>query len=404
MSGTGQTKIHSVTELTSEIRFRLYNEFSSVWVSGEVSGVTRPGSGHQYFTLKDKNAQISAIIWRSTAQRMNFRIENGQQLICFGDVDVYPQRGTYQLIVRQAQPLGEGALQLAFRQLHQKLESEGLFKPDHKQPLPTFPQHVVLITSPTGAAIKDFLQVLNRRWPDIRVTIIPVKVQGPGSAEQIVTAIESIRHFSEQPDIVVLTRGGGSIEDLWSFNEEAVCRAIYACSVPLVCGVGHEIDVTLADLTADVRALTPSEAAERIVPDRMEVKQELHSLERRLSSLLLAKHKSARQHVLALQQRPAITQPFRNLNLVTQELDRLESQLERGIRQKFAESETLIQHFASQLEAYNPLAILARGYSMTTNPQGQLIIRADDIDVGETVVTRLRDGQLTSVVSSKTMN
>ena len=191
----------TVTQLTSEIRFQLSNEFSDVWVSGEVSGLTRPRSGHLYFTLKDKNAQISAVVWRSDAQRLKFQLENGLEIICRGEVDVYPQRGNYQLMVRAAQPQGEGALQLAFRQLQAKLAAEGLFDPQHKKQLPQFPRRVAVITSPSGAAIRDFLQVLYRRWKNIEVVVIPVKVQGPGSADEIVRAIGKLGRFSTLPDV-----------------------------------------------------------------------------------------------------------------------------------------------------------------------------------------------------------
>ncbi len=397
-----QVKILSVTELTSEIRFQLSNQFSNIWVSGEVSGLTRPGSGHQYFTLKDKTSQISGIIWRSTAERMKFKIENGLDLVCFGDVDVYPQRGNYQLIVRQAQPMGEGALQLAFRQLHHKLKAEGLFDAQHKRRLPAFPRRIALITSPSGAAIRDFLQVLNRRWPNMEVIILPVKVQGDGSAREICRAIHSIKRFRQPPDVVVLTRGGGSIEDLWSFNEEAVCRAIFDCQTPVVCGVGHEIDVTLADLTADVRALTPSEAAERITPNRPEVLDQLHAIRRRMQTRLVAKHHSYSQKLAVLATNPVLTKPFRRLQLTAQELDRIEAQMFRAMQHKLTQCQHATQQMTAKLEAINPLSVLARGYSFTSDENGKLVTDSKDINIHDTIITRLANGELVSKVTSKT--
>jgi exodeoxyribonuclease VII large subunit len=298
-------------------------------------------------------------------------------------------------------------LQLAFRQLHQKLESEGLFNPDRKRPLPPYPRHIALITSPTGAAIRDFLQVLNRRWPGIRVTVIPVKVQGPGSAEQVAAADPLDSAFQRATGCRCFDARRGSIEDLWSFNEEIVCRAIFECEVPLVCGVGHEIDVTLADLTADVRALTPSEAAERIVPDRIGSQTAAaFATSVRLSSLLTRQTSRAPDHQLQSRcnEDPTITQPFRNLEPGNdQELDRLESQLERGIRLKFARRAGHVNPTSSRRswQHTTPLSILARGYSMTSDEQGKLILSADDINAGETIVTRFREGQVTSIVSSK---
>jgi len=222
-----------------------------------ISGITRPQSGHIYLTLKDKHAQINAVIWRSAAERIPFQPEDGQKVICGGYIDIYPQRGTYQLIIQQLQPIGIGAIELAFRQLHAKLQTEGLFDPARKRSLPRLPKRIAVITSPTGAAIRDFMQVLVRRWPNVELLVLPVQVQGTTAADQIAGAFDQISKMESKPDLVVLTRGGGSKEDLWSFSQEQVCRAVYNCEVPVVSGVGHEIDVSLCDLVADVRALTP---------------------------------------------------------------------------------------------------------------------------------------------------
>ena len=251
----------TVSQLTLRIKQTLEAEFASVWVSGELSDVSRPQSGHVYLTLKDENAQVRGVIWRSVASRLAFDLQDGQQVVCRGDIDIYPPRGVYQLIIRQVEPLGVGALQLALRKLHQRLAAEGLFDPGRKRPLPRFPRRIAFVTSPTGAAVRDFLEVLRRRWRGASVLIIPAKVQGEGAAQDLVRGIRLANSLAEPPDVLVVGRGGGSLEDLWCFNEEPVVRAIHASRIPVVSAVGHEIDVTLSDLVADVRALTPSEAA-----------------------------------------------------------------------------------------------------------------------------------------------
>jgi exodeoxyribonuclease VII large subunit len=261
----------SVFQLTALIKGILEEAFPSVWVVGELSDVARPQSGHVYLTLKDDRAQIRAVIWRNTASRLRFNLEDGLEVICRGDLDVYPPRGSYQLVIRELEPRGEGALQQALRKLQQKLAAEGLFDPAHKKPLPRFPRRIAVVTSPTGAAVRDFVEVLRRRWQGVHVLIVPTRVQGAGAAAEIATAIQAVNRLSPSVDVMVVGRGGGSMEDLWCFNEEAVVRAIFASQVPVVSAVGHEIDVTLSDLVADVRALTPSEAAERVVPALDEV-------------------------------------------------------------------------------------------------------------------------------------
>jgi exodeoxyribonuclease VII large subunit len=232
-------RILTVSQLSALIEGLLETQFQSLWVGGEISEVSRPHSGHLYFTLKDEQAQIRGVIWRSTAQRMRFRLEEGQQVVCHGDLDVYPPRGTYQLVVRQVEPQGVGALQLAFKQLQQRLEAEGLFDPVRKRRLPAFPRRVGFVTSPTGAAIHDFLQVAARRFQGVQILVIPVRVQGEGSAQEIARGIALANRIQPSLDVLVVGRGGGSLEDLWSFNEEVVVRAIHASKVPVVSAVGH---------------------------------------------------------------------------------------------------------------------------------------------------------------------
>ncbi len=272
----------TVSQLTAQIKNALEGEFPSVWVVGEISNYSRPQSGHSYFTLKDDQAQIRAVMWRSTASRLKFDLADGLDVVCHGHVDVYAPRGSYQLVVDELQPKGVGALELALRKLREKLAAEGLFDPARKRKLPAFPRRIAFVTSPTGAAVHDFLQVLRRRWRGVDVLIIPARVQGDGAAQEIVAGIRLANRLSPRPDVLVVGRGGGSLEDLWSFNEEPVVRAIAASKIPTVSAVGHEIDVTLSDLVADVRALTPSEAAERIVPAAEEISVRMNAFQQRL--------------------------------------------------------------------------------------------------------------------------
>ena len=382
----------TISQLSRLIKTQLNNQFPAVWVAGEISGVTRPSSGHVYFTLKDQHAQINAIVWASEAERLEFEITNGLKVVCRGGVDVYPPRGSYQLIVRKMQPEGIGALQLAFRQLHQKLSAEGMFDEHHKRPLPLIPKHIAVVTSPSGAAIRDFLQVLTRRWPSIRVTIVPARVQGQGAAEDIAAGISICQQFAKPPDVIVVTRGGGSVEDLWSFNEELVVRAIHASQIPVVSGVGHEIDVTLTDLVADVRALTPSEAAERIVPNIRDVSDTLEAVAKRLQRAIEGQLKLATARLQQLASRPVLTQPITLVEQASIELDYLEQNLHRHLREQLSRQSELVAILAQRLQSISPLSVLARGYSLTNNSAGSLIRSVKDIESGARITTRLTDG------------
>ncbi|MCL4136281.1 UNVERIFIED_CONTAM: hypothetical protein GTU68_013886 [Idotea baltica] len=388
----------SISQLTRSIKSNLNNKFPSVWVEGEVSGMTQAGSGHIYLTLKDAGAQINAIIWRNDAEALDFDLAQGLKVICRGGVDVYPQRGTYQLIIRRVQPVGVGALQLAFKKLHAKLSAEGMFEEQFKQALPPIPQHIAVVTSPTGAAIRDFLQVLLRRWPKIRVTIIPAVVQGPAAAGEVATGVRIANALNPRPDAIVVTRGGGSIEDLWSFNEEVVIRAIFASSIPVVSAVGHEIDVTLSDLVADVRALTPSEAAERIVPDMAEVQGMLRSGLERLRSATIARFREAKTELDAIASRPAITRPLAGIGQSAMELDFLEQSIKRSAANQLNEHRLSLAALAQRMHAISPLAVLSRGYSLTSDAQGSLLTDCDSVDNGDKIVSRLANGSIHSVV------
>jgi exodeoxyribonuclease VII large subunit len=392
-------KILSVSQLSLLIEGTLEAAFQSLWVSGEISEVTRPQSGHIYFTLRDESAQIRAVIWKSVASRLRFQLEDGQQVICHGDIDVYPPRGTYQLVVRQVEPQGVGVLQFAFKQLQRRLEAEGLFEPARKRLLPPFPRRVGFVTSPTGAAIRDFLQVAARRFRGVEILVIPARVQGEGAADEIARGIKLANCLKPPLDVLVVGRGGGSLEDLWCFNEEIVVRAIYGSRIPVVSAVGHEIDVTLADLVADVRALTPSEAAERIIPSAEDLVIRLAVCQRRIASMLRSRVIAARRHVEQLSRSRVLRNPQSLIYDLSHRLDELDAQSLRAICRRIKSSRDQLTAIACRAEALSPLAVLARGYSVTTRERDGMLIRSpDQVKSGDRILTRLSHGQIGSIV------
>jgi len=391
----------TVAQLTAQIKTALEGEFPNVWVSGEISNYSRPQSGHSYFTLKDDQAQIRAVMWRSTATRLKFDLADGLDVICHGHVDVYAPRGSYQLVIDQLQPKGVGALELALRKLREKLAAEGLFDPSKKRKLPTFPRRIAFVTSPTGAAVRDFLEVLRRRWRGVDVLIIPARVQGDGAAQEIVAGIRLANRMTPRPDVLVVGRGGGSLEDLWAFNEEPVVRAIAASRIPTVSAVGHEIDVTLADLAADVRALTPSEAAERVVPASEEISGRMRAYQQRL------RH-AAHRRVMWLRarydgiagQRP-FRRPFELVHERSRRLDELSMHGNASIQRMMRAYAGELATIAGKIESLSPLAVLARGYTITQDAKTHVAVRsATQLRVGQTIITRFASGEATSTVET----
>ena len=410
-----EKKVLSVYELTAQIKDRLESSFPAVWVAGEISNLARPSSGHVYMTLKDDRAQLRAAIWRNVASRLRFDLRDGLEAVCRGHVDVYAPRGSYQLIVEQIEPRGIGALELALRQLREKLAKEGLFDPERKRPLPPFVRRIAVVTSPTGAAVHDFLQVLGRRWRGADVLIVPVRVQGDGAAEEIAAAIETVNRLAVPPaardavppaardavpiDCLVVTRGGGSLEDLWSFNEEVVVRAIAASRIPVISAVGHEIDVTLADLAADVRALTPSEAAELVAPEAAELVAGLRQYQRRLTAALRSRASTARSRLDALARHHVFRRPYQHVHDLARRIDELELRGGRAIRTHLKHAREQVDAAAAQLESLSPLAVLGRGYSLTQRADdGQIIRDAAELQPGQQITTRFGKGQAVSRV------
>ena len=323
--------ILSVSALTGLIKGALAEAFPAVWVKGEVSGFKRHGSGHLYFSLKDDSALLGCVMWKGRAARLSFEPRDGAMVEAFGAVTVYEPQGRYQLVVDELRPAGIGALLLALEQLRQRLAAEGLFDEARKRRLPRYPARVGLVTSPSGAAVRDLVKVLRARWPAVRIVLAPVRVQGEGAAQEIAAAIERFDRYG-RVDLLIVGRGGGSIEDLWAFNEEAVVRAIAACRLPVVSAVGHEVDVTLADLAADVRAATPSNAAELAVPDRADVARQVAQWRERLERTARQGLAARRQRLAALTERYGFRRQAEALGHLQQRVDELLDRLQDALR------------------------------------------------------------------------
>ena len=395
-----QPRVLTVSELNEWAKDVLSEQFSKIWVAGEVTDLSQPSSGHVYFTLKDDQASIRGVICRSTASRLPFALEDGQQILCQGKIDLYVARGSYQLVVNRVESQGMGTLQQAFEQLRRSLESEGLFDTEHKQSIPWLPRCIAFVTSPSGAAIRDFLEVVRRRWNNVNVIVIPARVQGTQAAGEIVLGIEQANRILPAPDLLIVGRGGGSMEDLWCFNDEQVVRAIFNSTIPVISAVGHEIDVTLSDLVADRRALTPSEAGEMAVPQESEVWSNLSALKQRLLALLQLRLETARQRFEQLRSRPVLARPTDAIHERSRKVDELEKHLARGIDLALKQGQEQISLMAARLSALSPLEVLQRGYSVTQSMNAQVVRSIQMIEVGQTIETKVVDGSFISKVES----
>jgi exodeoxyribonuclease VII large subunit len=392
-------QVLSVWQLTAQIKDLLEASFGGVWVTGEISNLARPQSGHCYLTLKDDQAQIHCAMWRSIASRVRFDLHDGLEVVCRGRIDVYGPRGTYQLIIESMEPKGIGALELALRQLREKLAGEGLFDPSRKRPLPPFVRRIAVVTSPTGAAIHDFLQVLGRRWRGADVIVVPTRVQGEGAAAEIAAAIALANRLPLAVDCLVVTRGGGSLEDLWAFNEEPVVRAIHASRIPVISAIGHEIDVTLADLVADVRALTPSEAAELVAPAAEDLLARFRQTAKRLAAALRWRLSAARARLDAVSADRAFRRPRARIEDLAMQVDELEVRANRALRQRMLLARSQVQQQSARLESLSPLGVLSRGYSLTQRAaDGRIVRDAAELKPGDEILTRFGKGSATSRV------
>jgi exodeoxyribonuclease VII large subunit len=454
-------EVLSVSELNRGVRRLLEGEYPMSWVEGEISNFVRPSSGHWYFTLKDQSAQLRCAMFKNRNMLLRLTPRNGMHVIIRGRISLYEGRGEFQMVAEHIEDGGDGALRRAFDQLKLKLQREGLFDEGRKQPIPDMPLHVGIVTSPTGAAILDILHVLKRRFPAIEVSILPVQVQGADSIRQIVRSIDFANRYADQPfDVLLLTRGGGSLEDLMSFNSEPVARAVADSEIPVVCAVGHESDVSIADFVADLRAPTPSAAAELISPDSRDWLDTVGHHQRRLATLFTNSLRTHQQHLQHLSQR--LKHPGRRLQDLHQRLDGLElrlrnnlnnrisqfavgdiearlhylmkqrlqkaqtdlqlrtrslvnplaalqraqqktvflnGQLQRNMQRRVEEDTNKLHALAQQLNALSPLATLERGYAIVSDKADKVVTRSNDVATGDTVKIRLQQGQLTAEVT-----
>lgn len=382
----------SVTQLTGYIKLLLDRDeiLSQTCVRGELSNYKIHSSGHHYFTLKDEGAVISCVLFRSDAMRLRFRPESGMKVILTGRVSLFPRSGQYQLYVSHMQPDGAGDLAVAFEQLKQKLQAQGLFDAAHKKPLPRYPEQVALVTSPTGAAVRDMIRILGRRWPLASVLVCPVRVQGEGAAEEIAAMLELV-DAAGLADVIITGRGGGSLEDLWAFNEEIVARAIYRCKTPVISAVGHEPDVTIADFAADVRAATPSNGAELAVCDRAELRALLEQQARRMEKAQERRLELLRQRLRRLSERPVLRSPEGSLQQKELLLELLRQRLERAAAAAVEKRQRQFAALSGRLDALSPLKVLARGYAVATR-QEQVLHSVAQLSPGEEIRLRLSDG------------
>jgi exodeoxyribonuclease VII large subunit len=393
-------QIFTVSALTAEIRAVLEDGFSAIWVAGEISNFKHHTSGHMYFTLKDAEAQIRAVMFRGNNRLLKFQPADGQAVLVFGTVSVYERRGEYQINAEFMEPKGVGALQLAFEQLKARLQAEGLFDPARKRPLPRLPRKIGIVTSPTGAVIRDMLTIIGRRFPGLAILVSPVQVQGATAAAEIAAALGSLGRRSDL-DVLIVARGGGSLEDLWAFNEEVVARAIAASPIPVISAVGHETDVTIADFVADLRAPTPSAAAELVVAQRDELAQRVDELAARAAGAVTALTAARRERVRMLQRHLALLSPVVR---VERQAERLQAERQRLLtwwdRTRMRREER-VRVLAGKLDALSPLAILARGYAICfALPERRILKAAAAVEAGARVAVRLHHGELTCLVQA----
>lgn len=398
---TGKPKAWSVSALTRHIKDCLEKNVGSVWVEGEISNFKAYGSGHCYFTLKDDGSQLPAVMFRGAVDQLAFMPADGAHVLAQGRISVYEPRGQYQFVVDRMEPLGAGALAVAFEQLKKKLSAEGLFEESRKRAIPRFPRIIGIVTSPSGAAFQDLMKVIFQRWP-AHIILAPTRVQGEGAAAEIAQSIRLINRLSDEnrPDVLIIGRGGGSLEDLWCFNEEVVARAIAASKIPTISAVGHEIDFTISDFVADVRAATPSHAGEMVVPRFDECAERLAALHAALPSALLRRVEVARDRLAAIEQSYALRHPEERISMLRQRLDDLSARLLPAGERRLCAAQEHIARLAGSLHSLSPLKVLERGYSLTTRA-GKIVTSVGDVKVKDEIETRVPDGVIRSRVESK---
>lgn len=400
-----EQQVLSITQLNEYIRGRMDADplLNTVAVRGEISNYKQYPSGHHYFTLKDETSALRCVMFKGNAMRLRFRPENGMKVIAVGKVSVYPRDGAYQLYCVSLTVDGVGDLYVAFEQLKKKLAAQGLFDPAHKKPLPRYPGRIGIITSSAGAAVHDMLRILNKRYPLSKVYLLPVRVQGAQAPGEIVSAIRYANYY-QLADLLIVGRGGGSIEDLWAFNDEQVALAIYHSQIPVISAVGHEPDVTISDYVADLRAATPSNAAELAVPDQDALRQNLDAQVSALAAALTRQIKASRQHLNALAASPALQSPTGYLEQKHQQLLLLKNRLISAQNQSLAARKQKYIAAAAKLDAMSPLKVLTRGYSMTRKEDGTVVRSVSQTEIGERVRISLEDGTLCATVMNNTIS
>jgi exodeoxyribonuclease VII large subunit len=383
----------SVSEITSKIKSSLEGDFAQVWVQGEISNFKSASSGHIYFSLKDEGANLTAAAfgWNRKAKKASFDLKDGMEVICKGSISVYAPRGNYQLLVDSIEPVGAGALQLAFEQLKEKLQKEGLFEPGRKRPIPKYPAKIVIITSPQAAALKDALTVLRRRAPFVEVLLVPSLVQGEDAAARLIQALRVANHY-KLGEVILLTRGGGSMEDLWSFNHEDLARAIAASEIPVISAVGHEIDFTIADFVADLRAPTPSAGAEILSQFWVELRERSRELQERLLMSMKRDILLKRRTLEALAAK--LKSPKDQLREKSQRVDELSMNLERIMKLTIERKQGSLERLAMKLQALSPLNVLSRGYTLVKTAEGHVVRSAADVKKNQNLSLRFNDGEV----------
>ena len=391
--------VYSVSQVNQYIKDLLDGDgaLSGIYIRGEISNYKMYPSGHHYFSMKDEGGAIRCVMFRREASALRFRPENGMKVVAFGRVTVFPRDGQYQLYVSALTPDGVGDLYVAFEQLKAKLYAEGLFDPAHKKPIPRFPRRIALVTSAAGAAVRDMLRILGARWPMAQVAVVPVRVQGAEAPGEIAAALGWVNRLG-WADLIITGRGGGSMEDLWAFNDERVARAIYACETPVISAVGHEPDVTISDFVADARASTPSNAAEIAVPDQVELRRQLSDLAERMTGSQASRLQALRERVDALGRKRVLTDQLAYVQDKRMELLHLQQRLGDLANAEIARKQKTFTALAASLDAMSPLKVLGRGYAVARNEAGQVLKSSGETHIGERIHVTLGSGGLTAVV------
>lgn len=397
-----EPKIFTVGQINRYIRNLLENDFilSSLLVKGEISNFKAHSSGHLYFTLKDASGALSCVMFRQDAAGLPFEPENGMQVVVYGHISLYEKTGQYQLYAEFLEPLGIGALQVAFEQLKEKLAAEGLFDGDFKREIPKNPSCIAVITSPTGAAVRDILQIVKRRDPNVKVAIFPTLVQGEQAAADIVRSLKLVNEWGKA-DVIILGRGGGSMEDLWCFNDENVARAVFASEIPVISAVGHETDFTITDFVADMRAPTPSAAAELATTPLTERREAFHRLELRLERDVSALLTSCRRRLDLLKSRPVMERPLERIYRTMMDVEETQQRLDKEMTNRLMQRAERWQYLTNRLEAVSPLAVMSRGYVMAVTSSGKLLTSVKQAEVGDRVTLHLQDGKMETNIQEK---